>query len=116
MLWLIVLILFTILMFLPQTEGMTNPSPSFGTYSDELNEIPQTSVKVRTQTRLEDYYKAPMINCPENYEQTMKNLFLIDGNMKLYGYTGNNRYIDDRYIKWERLNTPLPTIADFFMR
>ena len=113
MLWIVLLFVFVYLLFQDSCQTCQDELEGF---LPKIAEDNQSSKSDDPPKILKDYYKKPIINCPENYEQIQENMGKIQATTKYYGYTGDkHRYIDDRFIDWSKLKDPLPVYGDFFM-
>jgi hypothetical protein len=106
--WVFVFILFVIALFYPKdtdTEAFANATEDY-----------QKSTEDKEPVKVEDYYDNPIMKYPQNYEIVMDKLTRLEASPVYYGYTGGqHKYIDDRYIDWSEVSSPLPVYADFFM-
>ena len=107
--WVFVFIFLVIVLFYPSDNGVE-------AFDNSKVEDYQRSTFDKEPVIVKDYFDNPIMKYPQNYEIVMENLDRIEPTQIYYGYTGEqHKYIDDRYIDWDKVNDPLPIYADFFM-
>jgi len=70
----------------------------------------------RNFVKLEDEFKNPLMNCPQNYEIVNQNILDMQQlSENAFGYTKNDYLDRTRFVDTKTLKEPLPVNPDFFM-
>lgn len=65
---------------------------------------------------LEDEFKNPLMNCPQNYEIVNQNILETQQlSENAFGYTKNDYLDRTRFVDTKTIKEPLPVNPDFFM-
>ena len=84
---------------------------------DKDKEVHVTSNYVsRDFVELEDEFKNPLMNCPQNYEIVNQDILETQQlSENAFGYTKNDYLDRTRFVDTKTIKEPLPVNPDFFM-